>query len=87
MRKVSDEESKISGTLILDFGNKRYKSTKTKREMDWFLIGVSSQKANLSLYLTIDINKHEETLQKMEKNKTGVGCHYINKLKDIEKSI
>ncbi|MCK9290780.1 MAG: DUF1801 domain-containing protein [Bacteroidales bacterium] len=52
--------------------------------MDWFLIGFSPRKANLSLHFAIDINIHEETLQKLGKFKTGVGCLYINKLTDID---
>jgi hypothetical protein len=84
MKKISGEEPKMWGASIIGFGNKRYKSPKTGREVDWFLIGFSPRKANLSLHLAIDINKHEETLQKLGKFKTGVGCLYINKLTDID---
>ncbi len=83
MKKISGEEPKMWGASIIGFGNKRYKSPKTGREVDWFLIGFSPRKANLSLHLAIDINIHEETLQKLGKFKTGVGCLYINKLTDI----
>jgi hypothetical protein len=84
MKKISGEEAKMWGSSIIGFGNKRYKSPKTGREVDWFLIGFSPRKANLSLHLAIDINKHEDTLQKLGKFKTGVGCLYINKLRDID---
>ncbi len=84
MKKNSDEEPKMWGDSIIGFGNKRYKSPKTDREVDWFLIGFSPRKANLSLHLAIDINKHKDTLQKLGKFKTGVGCLYINKLTDID---
>lgn len=84
MRKISGEEPKMWGTSIIGFGNKRYKSPKTGREVDWFLIGFSPRKASLSLYLTFDINKHEDILRKLGKHKTGVGCLYINKLTDID---
>lgn len=84
MKKISGKEPKMWGASIIGFGNKRYKSPKTGREVDWFLIGFSPRKANLSLYLAIDINIHEETLQKLGKFKTGVGCLYINKLTDID---
>lgn len=72
------------GVSIIGFGNKRYKSPKTGREVDWFLKGFSPLKANLSLHLAININKHEENLQKLGIFKTGVGCLYINKLTDID---
>lgn len=84
MKKMSGEEPKMWGASIIGFGNKRYKSAKTGREVDWFLIGFSPRKANLSIHLAIDVNKHEETLQKLGKFKTGVGCVYINKLSDID---
>jgi hypothetical protein len=84
MKRISGEEPKMWGTSIIGFGKKRYKSPKTGREVDWFLIGFSPRKANLSLHLAIDINKHEDTLQKLGKFKTGVGCLYINKLTDID---
>jgi len=47
---------------------------------------VARRKVNISLHLTIDINKHEEILQKLGKFKTGVGCLYINKLTDIDQN-
>jgi len=84
MKKISGEEPKMWGASIIGFGNKRYKSPKTGREVEWFLIGFSPRKANLSLHLVFDINKHEDTLQKLGKFKTGVGCLYINKLTDID---
>ncbi|MCD6065107.1 MAG: hypothetical protein K0R82_3018, partial [Flavipsychrobacter sp.] len=63
---------------------KRYKSPNTGREVDWFLIGFSPRKANLSLYLTMDVKQHAAALEKLGKHKTGVGCLYINKLDDID---
>ena len=84
MKKITGEEPKMWGTAIIGFGNKRYKSPKTGREVDWFLIGLSPRKANISLYLNIDINEQKELLQNLGKHKTGVGCLYINKLSDID---
>ena len=84
MKKNSGEEPKMWGASMIGFGNKRYKSPKTGREVDWFLIGFSPRKANLSLHLVFDINKHADTLEKLGKFKTGAGCLYINKLTDID---
>lgn len=86
MKSISGEEPKMWGSSIIGFGNKIFRSPKTGREVDWFLIGFSPRKANISLHLTIDINKHEEILQKLGKFKTGVGCLYINKLTDIDQN-
>lgn len=84
MKKATGEEPKIWGSSIIGFGNKRYKSPATGREVDWLVIGFFPRKANLSLYLTIQIKEHEEMLRKLGKHKTGVGCLHINKLEDID---
>lgn len=87
MRKASGEEPAMWGASIIGFGNVRYKSPKTGREVDWLRIGFSPRKANISLYLTMDINKHADTLEKLGKHKTGVGCLYINKLEDVDMKV
>jgi hypothetical protein len=87
MKKVSGEEPKMWGASLIGFGNKRYKSPNTGREVEWFLIGYSPRKANLSLHLVFDINKHADTLNKLGKYKTSAGCLYINKLDDIDINI
>ena len=87
MEKASKVKPQMWGASIIGFGEKRYKSPKTGREVDWFVIGFSPRKANLTLYLGIDVNKHAEELNKLGKHKTGVGCLYINKLADIDSEV
>lgn len=87
MRKASGEDPKMWGGSIIGFGNVRYKSPKTGREVDWLRIGFSPRKANLSLYISLNINEHAAALEKLGKHKTGVGCLYINKLDDIDISV
>jgi hypothetical protein len=87
MKKATGEEPVLWSNSLIGFGNKRYKSPTTGREVDWLLIGFSPRKANLSLYLSIDIKKHAATLDKLGKHKTGVGCLYINKLEDIDMKV
>ncbi len=84
MKKATGQPPVLWSNSIIGFGNKRYKSPATGREVDWLLIGFSPRKANLSLHLTMDINKHAEALAKLGKHKTGVGCLYINKLEDVD---
>lgn len=84
MKTASGEEPKMWGSSIIGFGNTRYKSPATGREVDWFLIGFSPRKANLSLHLTIDIQQQSDALAKLGKHKTGKSCLYINKLADID---
>ena len=83
MEKAIKEKPKMWGSSMIGFGNLRYKSPATGREVDWFKIGFSPRKANLSLHL-IDIQRHADALSKLGKHKTGVGCLYINKLEDVD---
>ena len=87
MQEASKEKPKMWSNAIIGFGNKRYKSPKTGREVDWFKIGFSPRKANLSLHLVFDVKAHADTLSKLCKHKTGAGCLYINKLSDIDMKI
>ena len=84
MEKATKEKPKMWGSSLVGFGDKRYKSPATGREVDWFKIGFSPRKANLSLHLILDLKKYADTLSKLGKHKTGSGCLYINKLADVD---
>ena len=87
MKKATGEEPVLWSNSIIGFGNKRYKSAATGREVDWLQIGFSPRKANLSLYLSVNLEEHAPSLEKLGKHKTGVGCLYINKLTDVDLEI
>jgi hypothetical protein len=84
MKKATGEEPILWSSSVIGFGNKRYKSLTTGREVDWLKIGFSPRKANLSLYISVGIKEHAAALEKLGKHKTGVGCLYINKLEDVD---
>lgn len=86
MEKVSKEKPKMWGASIIGFGDKRYKSPSSGREVDWFRVGFSPRKANLTVYL-IDLRLHTDALKKLGKHKTGGGCLYINKLEDVDMKV
>jgi len=83
MEKATKEKPKMWGSSMIGFGNVRYKSPASGREVDWFKIGFSPRKANLSLHL-INLQQHADALKKLGKHKTGGGCLYINKLEDVD---
>jgi Domain of unknown function (DU1801) len=83
MEKAMKVKPKMWGSTMIGFGDVRYKSPATGREVDWFKIGFSPRKANLSLHL-IDLQRHAEAFKKLGKFKTGSGCLYINKLEDVD---
>jgi hypothetical protein len=84
MEKATKEKPQMWGSSLIGFGKLRYKSPATGREVDWFKMGFSPRKANLSLHMGINVQKHAENLDKLGKYKTGVGCLYINKLGDVD---
>ncbi len=86
MEKATGEKPRMWGASLIGFGELRYKSPATGREVDWFKIGFSPRKANLSLYL-MDLKRHTEALTLLGKHKTGAGCLYIGKLADVDLKI
>lgn len=83
MEKATKETPTMWGNSMIGFGNVRYTSPATGREVDWFKIGFAPRKANLSLHL-MDLQRHVDALKKLGKYKTGSGCLYINKLEDVD---
>jgi hypothetical protein len=84
MKKASGEKPILWSNSIIGFGIKRYKSPTSGREVDWFRIGFSPRKTNLSLYLMLNLKEQAATLAKLGKHKAGTGCIYINRLEDID---
>src|SRR5215203_4040949 len=60
MKAAMKEEPKMWGSSMIGFGNVRYKSPATGREVDWFKIGFSPRKANLSLHLGLDVQRYAD---------------------------
>lgn len=86
MKQVSRAEPKMWGPAIVGFGQYHYKY-ESGRENDWFPIGFSPRKSNLTLYLTGGLESQADLLAKLGKHKTGKGCIYINKLADVDQSV
>ncbi len=84
MEKATGEKPKMWGSSLIGFGNLRYKSPATGREVDWFKMGFSPRKANLSLHLVLNVKRQADALKKLGKHKAGVGCLYITKLEDVD---
>lgn len=83
MQKATKQKPKMWGSAIIGFGKLIYKSPATGREVEWFKIGFSPRKANLTLYL-MGLQKHAEALKKLGKHKVSGGCLHINKLENVD---
>ena len=83
IKKITNSEPRMWGTSIVGFGSYHYKYA-SGREGDWFVIGFSPVKQNLTLYIMSVFSKYNEIMSRLGKFKTGKSCLYINKLEDID---
>jgi hypothetical protein len=83
MEKVTAEEPKMWGPSIIGFGDRHYKY-ESGREGDWFKIGFSPRKQNLTLYVMGYIPADDPLFAKLGKFTTGKACLYIKRLEDVD---
>ena len=83
MRQVTGEEAVMWGSSIIGFGSYHYKYA-SGRENEWFLVGFSPRKQNLTLYIMSGFDNYDALLSDLGKYKTGKSCLYINKLEDVD---
>ena len=86
MKQASRLEPKLWGSSIIGFGDIHLKY-ESGRELDWFILGFSPRKENLTLYLCGGLQPYEEELKSLGKYKTSKGCLYFNKLDDIDSTV
>lgn len=83
MTEISGCEPVLWNHGIIGFGNWHYKY-ESGPEGDWFVIGLSPRKQNLSIYLMDGFSRYEELMGQLGKHKTGKSCLYIKRLSDID---
>lgn len=86
MKKAIGAGPKMWGSAIIGFGDVTLKY-ESGRELDWFKMGFSPRKQNITLYVLDNSAEQKELLKKLGKYKSSGGCLYINKLEDIDKAI
>ena len=89
MAEITQLDPKLWGESIIGSGDYHYKY-KSGREGEYFRIGFSPRKQNLTLYLMdgmVNNDAHVDDLQKLGKHKTGKSCLYINKLDQIDRNV
>jgi hypothetical protein len=83
MSKATRSPAKMWGSNIVGFGD-CHLVYESGRELDWFLVGFSPRKKDLTLYIMPGFAAYEELLEQLGKHKTGKSCLYINKLADVD---
>jgi hypothetical protein len=86
MTSITGEKPEMWGPTIVGFGRYHYKYG-TGREGDAAAVGFSPRKTSLSLYGLIFGPDAAELLPRLGKHKTGAGCLYVNKLKDVDEAV
>ena len=86
MARLSGSKPKMWGDSIVGFGEYHYKYA-SGREGDWFQVGFSPRKQNLTIYVMGYVEHYAELLEGLGKHKHGKGCLYINKLEDIDMKV
>lgn len=81
MRDLTGESAVMWGKDKIGFGRFHYRG-KTS-EGDWFHVGFSPRKQDLTLYLHCELEKQGALLEKLGKHKIGKSCLYIKKLQDV----
>ncbi len=88
MHKLTKQQPKMWGASLIGFGNHRYESPTSGRQVDWFKVGFSPRKAAISLYLMgLEGEQRTEMLARLGKHKTDGGCVYVKKLADIDMGV
>lgn len=83
MREVTGSEPQMWGDSIIGFGQYRYRYA-SGRQGEWFLVGFSPRKRNLTFYIISGFDGYDSLLGELGKFTTGKSCLYINKLEDID---
>lgn len=86
MEKLSGSLPKMWGDSIVGFGDYHYKYA-SGREGDWFQVGFSPRKQNLTIYIMGYLEFYSDILEGLGKYKHGKGCLYIKKLEDIDMDV
>lgn len=82
MQKVTKCEPRMWGTAIVGFGSYHY-TYESGREGDACIVGFSSRKSEIAIYLAAEFDSRESLLAELGSHKTGKACLYIKRLSDV----
>lgn len=86
MEEVTGTEAAMWGDSIVGFGE-RHMVYPSGRELDWFLVGFSPRKQNLTLYIMDGFEEYAGILSGLGKHSTGKSCLYVKRLSDIDTGV
>ncbi len=83
MESVTSEPSQMWGDSIVGFRARRLRY-ESGHELDWFTVGFSPRKQNLTIYVTGALASFGELLARLGPHSTGKGCLYVKRLEDVD---
>jgi len=86
MGSVTGERPVLWQSSIIGFGPYHYKYA-SGREGDFFKVGFSPRKANLTVYLLSGFVGYEDLLDQLGPHKTAKSCLYIKRLDDVDPDV
>ena len=86
MKGITKAEPVLWGASIIGFGKFTY-TYPSGRTADWFLLGFSPRKKDLSLYVTPSLSGFGDLLSKLGPHKCGKACLYVNTLADVDAKV
>jgi len=81
--KVTGEKAAMWGPSIVGFGTYHYKYA-SGREGDSCVVGLSSRKDGISLYLSSEFPERDALLAKLGRHKAAKACVTIKSLEDVD---
>ncbi len=86
MSEVTKAKPVMWGPSIVGFGDWHYVYD-SGRENDWFIMGFSPRKSNITLYLCAGFEFTKDDLDALGKHACGKGCLYIKRLADVDQRV
>jgi hypothetical protein len=86
MTRATKQQPVMWGSSIVGFGSYHYRY-ESGREGDMCLVGFSSRKADISIYLAGEFPRRAELLSKLGKYKVAKACLHVRKLSDVDVKI
>jgi hypothetical protein len=86
MKKVTGVQARMWGSSVVGFGSYHYKYA-SGREGDTCLVGFSSRKSALVIYLLEAFEGRQALLSALGPHTTGAACLYVKRLADIQLAV
>jgi len=86
MREATGSKPAMWGESLIGFGDVCLKYS-SGRELDWFTIGFSPRKNNLSLYVLCESPLVDSLLKQLGPHKRGKGCLYVRALDIVDVTV